>query len=119
MEEHENVIFDKESFYRRMGHNAQLISIVSKEFIKEASSQVEELKAIAATGNRLELSRQAHKLKGSSAEVAGNRMQRISFSLEKAAKLDESVVSQAVLLEKVILLEKEFLDLKKELELSA
>lgn len=116
MEEHDNVIFDKESFHSRMGHNVQLISIVSREFIKEAASQVEELKRIAETGNRLEISRQAHKLKGSSAEVGGNRMQKMAFSLETAAKGPNSKVSQDVLIEQVISLELAFLELKKEIE---
>ncbi|WP_191601556.1 Hpt domain-containing protein [Marinomonas algicola] len=119
MEEQENLIFDKASFHSRMGHNVQLISIVSKEFVKEASVQLEELKAISETGNRLDISRQAHKLKGSSAEVAGNRMQNVAFSLEQSAKRPESEVSQDTLIEKVVLLEQAFLELKKEIEQNA
>ncbi len=117
MQQCESVVFDKENFFSRMGNNNQLISIVSREFIKEASSQLEALKAIAVSGDRAELSKQAHKLKGSSAEVAGERMRLASFELESSAKLSESDIAHNELLEMVSRIETEFGDLKVELEL--
>ncbi|MFT2110414.1 ATP-binding protein [Marinomonas sp. 2405UD68-3] len=116
MQQDESLVFDKENFFSRMGNNTQLISIVSREFVKEASLQLEELKAIADAGDRMELSRQAHKLKGSSAEVAGERMRLASFELEKAAKLDANEVSQDELLEMVVRIDKELSVLKVELQ---
>lgn len=63
-----------------------LAKAVVKEFITEIPRQLASLKKSLDSGDALTVQRQAHTIKGASANMGGERMRDAAFQLEKAAQ---------------------------------
>ena len=88
------VLFDKESFIKRMGNRGFVLSIL-EDSLKLLPEYLETLRNMYSEGNMEAIYFQAHKLKGMVANINADALRNICFEVENAAKEgDEKTVSE-------------------------
>ena len=79
-------IFDRAVFLARMMDDEALVRAVSVGFIQDIPLQIAALKRFLAAGDATGAERQAHTIKGASANVSGERPREAAYQIEQAAR---------------------------------
>ncbi len=64
-------------------------------FLTDIPQQIRSLKRFIETGNASEAERQAHTIKGASANIDGERLRAVAFEIEKAARTGDLTAAAA------------------------
>jgi two-component system, sensor histidine kinase and response regulator len=95
----------------RMMEDEMLVNIVIDSFLEDIPNQIIGLKNFLETADISGVNRQAHTIKGASANIGAETMRQVAFEMEKAAGEGELTVAGGYLPE----LEKQFEMLKAEI----
>jgi PAS domain S-box-containing protein len=79
-------VFDKAGMMARLMDDEDLARIVVEGFLEDIPRQITTLKGYIETGDAAGTERQAHSIKGASANVGGELLQKVASRMEKAAK---------------------------------
>jgi PAS domain S-box-containing protein len=93
----ESPIWDKAGMRARLMEDEELASTVIKGFVEDIPRQIEALRGYLETGDAGSAERQAHTIKGASANVGAERLRAAAFEIEKAAKVGDSESAKACL----------------------
>ena len=85
-DESEAPVFDKEGMMARMMDDENLARTVVEGFLEDIPKQIEALKSCLEAGDAPRAERQAHSIKGASANVGGTALRNLAFEMEKAGK---------------------------------
>ena len=80
------MVWDKQELLARLMNNEEIIPVLLSAFIEDAPRTLNELKDAVAQNNIELITRQAHTLKGMSANLAANPLAEISRQIELASK---------------------------------
>ena len=101
-------ILDWEGFLDRVMDDEELARDIFNLFLKEVPGKIEKIHKTLEEGNILEANREAHTLKGSSANVGAIVLQAVSYEIEKFTKNGDLTKAASL----VPVLEKQFSKLK-------
>jgi two-component system, sensor histidine kinase and response regulator len=76
----------REQLLEAMGGDAELVAAVGTEYLRQTPEIMEQLRRAVANGQAAETARLAHKLKGSSLQLAGAELGQVAGELEDAAQ---------------------------------
>jgi CheY-like chemotaxis protein/HPt (histidine-containing phosphotransfer) domain-containing protein len=79
-------VFDKAGMMARLMDDEDLAQMVVEGFLKDIPLQIAALKGYLESGDAAGAERQAHTIKGASANVGGERLLEVAFEMEKSAK---------------------------------
>jgi HPt (histidine-containing phosphotransfer) domain-containing protein len=82
---HDPEIFDFDDFKERMMNDEELLEIIISGFVEKMPGMLNELKEFIAQGDQPDIKRQAHKIKGASANLGGELLRRAALKIELAA----------------------------------
>ena len=85
-EEPEAPVFDRPALMNRLGHDAGLMRMVLDTFLDDIPRQIALLRDFLASGDARGAERQAHTIKGASANIGAERLRALAFEMEKTAK---------------------------------
>jgi PAS domain S-box-containing protein len=105
-------IFDKAGMMSRLMNDENLAYKVVNGFLDDLPQQITALKEYLKSGDAVKAERQAHTIKGASANVGGEALRAVAFEMEKAAKGGEMNVVSMYMNE----LEAKFEELKEAME---
>ncbi len=108
-----SLVFDKAGIQQRLMDDDELISLVIAGFLGDIPLQIRTLKSYLEAGDATGVERQAHTIKGASANIGGEILWGIAYELEKLGKSGDLPAVQARMGE----LEAQFARLKDVLEL--
>jgi HPt (histidine-containing phosphotransfer) domain-containing protein len=97
-EEPEPPVFDKAAVIDRMMGDEEIAREVAGVFLADTPKQIAVLRGYLETGDAKGAERQAHSLKGSSANVGGERLRAAAFALEQEAKAGNLAAGKARLI---------------------
>jgi CheY-like chemotaxis protein/HPt (histidine-containing phosphotransfer) domain-containing protein len=80
------LIFDRAGMMARLVDDDDLLRVVVKGFLEDIPRRIAALKGYLETGDVSGAEHQAHTIKGSSANVGGERLREVAFEMEKAAR---------------------------------
>jgi HPt (histidine-containing phosphotransfer) domain-containing protein len=83
---HSSLIFDQSGVMARLMGDEDLVRTVIEGFIDDLPKQIEALKGYLEAGDAVGAERQAHTIKGASANVGGEALRAVAFELEQTAK---------------------------------
>jgi len=78
-------IFDRAVFEERMMHDQELIRMVIASFLGDMPGQILHLKKLATAGDTALVKKQAHKVRGAAATVAGEAMRALAGTIEHSS----------------------------------
>ncbi len=81
-----SISFDYDSFIKRVMDDKELAKIILDSFIKDIPEQIELLKNYIHENRIVEAERQAHSIKGASANIGGEQLREIALQIEKCCK---------------------------------
>jgi PAS domain S-box-containing protein len=84
-QEPQTAVFDKAAMLARLMDDAQLARIVAEGFVKNIPEQIAALRSCLDAGDLAAAGRQAHTIKGASANVSGERLRAVASAVETAA----------------------------------
>jgi CheY-like chemotaxis protein/HPt (histidine-containing phosphotransfer) domain-containing protein len=105
-------VFDKADMMARLMDDEDLARRVAGGFLEDIPKQIEVLKGCLEAGDVPTAERQAHSIKGASANVGGQALREVAFEMEKAGKTGDREAVTARLPE----LEAQFARLKAAME---
>jgi two-component system sensor histidine kinase/response regulator len=105
-------VFDKAGMMARMMDDEELARTVAESFLEDIPRQIEALRGYLAAGDIPGAERQAHTMKGASANVGGEALRAVAFEMEKAGKAGDLDAVKARLPE----MERQFARLKQAME---
>ncbi len=79
-------IFDKSGFLARIMDDDELAHMLIVGFLQDIPRQIEMLRGYLKAGDISSAERQAHTIKGASANVGGERLRNVALEMERAAK---------------------------------
>ncbi len=79
-------LFDRAGMMARLMNDEDLARTVVKGFLEDVPQQIELLKGYLETGDTPGAERQAHSIKGASANLGGEALRAVAFEMEKAGK---------------------------------
>ena len=79
-------VFDKAGMMARLMDDEDLARTVVEGFLEDIPKQIEALKGYLEAGDAARAERQAHTIKGASANVGGEALRAVAFEMEKAGK---------------------------------
>jgi CheY-like chemotaxis protein/HPt (histidine-containing phosphotransfer) domain-containing protein len=79
-------VFDKADMMARLMDDEDLARRVAGGFLEDIPKQIEVLKGCLEAGDVATAERQAHSIKGASANVGGQALREVAFAMEKAGK---------------------------------
>ena len=82
---HTSCIFDRTGMMARLMDDEALARTVAEGFLMDIPRQIEALKGYLEAGDGQGAVRQAHTIKGASANVGGEDLRTVAFEMEKAA----------------------------------
>ncbi len=85
----ESAIWAREDMSQRLGNDETIIKVVTDSFIESLPEQIETLKKQLEESPKEDVARQAHSIKGASANVGGEALRAIALKMEMAAKEDK------------------------------
>ncbi|MCP4677223.1 MAG: response regulator [Deltaproteobacteria bacterium] len=94
-EEPAAIDFDKAGLLTRMMDDEDLVQIVVDTFLEDAPKQIAKLVEYLESGDAEGAARQAHTIKGASANVGGEALRKVAYNMEKAGKAEELDVIRA------------------------
>ena len=83
---HSSLIFDRAGLMARLMDDEYLARMVVEGFQEDIPKQIAALKGYLESGDAAGAERQAHTIKGASANVGGKRLMEVAFEMEKAAR---------------------------------
>jgi CheY-like chemotaxis protein/HPt (histidine-containing phosphotransfer) domain-containing protein len=111
-QEPEASVFDKPGMLARLMDDDDLARTVAKSFLDDIPRQMHALKESLDAGDVAGTERQAHTIKGASANVGAERLRAVAFEMEKAAQAGDVSAVQARMAD----LERQFDALKDAME---
>jgi len=105
-------VFDRAALMERLMDDEDLAQVVISGFIQDIPRQIKSFKDCLDTGDASGAERQAHTIKGASANVGGEILRAVALKMEKAGKTGDLDTVKAVMPE----LEAQFEILKKAME---
>jgi PAS domain S-box-containing protein len=88
-------IFDRAGLLTRLMEDEDLARTVADGFLNDIPRQIETLRGYLSTGNTAGAERQAHTIKGASANVGGEALGAKAFEMEKAARAGDLAAVRA------------------------
>ena len=82
---HSSLIFDRAGMMTRLMNDEYLARTITGGFLENIPYQIEALRGYLEAGDRLGVERQAHTIKGASANMGGDALCAVAFEMEKAA----------------------------------
>jgi HPt (histidine-containing phosphotransfer) domain-containing protein len=82
----DRIVFDKTAFLARIGGDESLLGEILSLYINDVPKQMSAIEKSMIEKNTQDLQRQAHTLKGSSANVGALTVQAAALALEKACR---------------------------------
>ncbi len=79
-------VFDRDALLKRLGGDEGLLRDIVGVFLQDAPGQMQSLKDAIEKGDTILVQRQAHTLKGASANVGASALQELAFQMEMAGK---------------------------------
>jgi PAS domain S-box-containing protein len=76
-------VFNKAALMRRLMNDEELARVVIAGFLEDIPLQIQALKGFLEADKVIEAERQAHTIKGASANIGGEALQAIAFEMEK------------------------------------
>jgi CheY-like chemotaxis protein/HPt (histidine-containing phosphotransfer) domain-containing protein len=107
-------VFDKAGVLARLMHDEELARKVAQAFLEDTPRQIEALRQYLQSGDLMRLERQAHSIKGASANVGGEALRAAAWEMERAAKAGDLGAARTCLLK----VEQEFDRLKEAIRTS-
>ncbi|MFZ2956596.1 MAG: response regulator [Candidatus Ozemobacteraceae bacterium] len=104
-------VFDRAGMFSRLMDDEELIRVLIKDFLVDLPRQILALKEFLDAGNVPSTERQAHTIKGASANVGGEALCAVALKMEKAARDGDLEFVKAAFTE----LQQQFELLKKEI----
>ncbi len=86
---HSSLIFDRAGMMARLMDDENLARMVVEEFLKDIPLRIAALKGYLETGDAAGAERQAHTIKGASANMGGERLRDVAFEIEKTARIGD------------------------------
>jgi PAS domain S-box-containing protein len=84
-------VFDKAGMMARLLDDKDLARMVVEGFLEDIPRQISALKGYLETGDAAGTERQAHTIKGASANVGGEALRSVAFEIEKAARAGDLI----------------------------
>lgn len=81
-----SMVFDYKSFMKRVMDDKELAKTILNSFLDDIPKQIELLKNYLKEDRIKEAERQAHSIKGASANIGGEQLREIAFKIEKLCK---------------------------------
>jgi PAS domain S-box-containing protein len=113
--EAEPLVFDREDLMRRMMDDEDLAHIIIAGFIEDIPHQIQALKEYLQAGSASDVQRQAHTIKGASANIGATALRMIAAEMEKNGKSGDLPAIQQHISELEIQFERLVEVLKKEI----
>ncbi|HEY5529056.1 MAG TPA: response regulator, partial [Thermoleophilia bacterium] len=88
-DEPETVVFDRAGVVARMMDDEDLARTVVEGFLEDIPRQIEVLRRCLDTGDAEGATRQAHTIKGASANVGGEALRAVALEMEKAGQVGD------------------------------
>jgi CheY-like chemotaxis protein/HPt (histidine-containing phosphotransfer) domain-containing protein len=85
IEHRSSKVFDKASMMSRLMDDKELARTIVTGFLADIPAQIETMKAQLKAGDAASVERQAHTIKGASANLGGEALRAVAFAMEKAA----------------------------------
>ena len=82
-------VFDSVAMSKRLMDDEELIRTIAESFLVDMTQQIEQLKDLVASNDVQQVVAQAHKIKGTSANVGGMVLSAHALKMEKAGKADD------------------------------
>ncbi len=82
-------VFDRKGYMERLLDDIELAHSIMEEFLKDIPCQIRTLKTMLESDDRNGVERQAHTIKGTSANVGGEQLRAVAAAMEKAAKVGD------------------------------
>ena len=82
----ETPVWDRPKFLERLLNDEDLAKMIQEGFLEDIPQQIHALKAFIIAGDMAGAERQAHTIKGASANVGGERLRTVAFKMEKASE---------------------------------
>jgi PAS domain S-box-containing protein len=103
-------VFNDAGLSERLFHDQELIQSVLQAFLGDIPHQISILKACLDAGDLTGVHRQAHTIKGASANIGANRLRQAALGVEKLCKMSDQPVENVLekLRENIPYLEAEF-----------
>jgi signal transduction histidine kinase/DNA-binding response OmpR family regulator len=79
-------VFDRDGMLARLMGDENLAAAVVEGFLEEMPGEIETLRRLASEGDAVAARRQAHSIKGASANVGGERLRAVALQAEKAGQ---------------------------------
>jgi PAS domain S-box-containing protein len=79
------LVWNKQKLLERLMGDEELLKVILDIFVADIPLQIQALKAFLASGDVSGVERQAHTIKGASANVAAERLRAVAIEMEKAA----------------------------------
>lgn len=92
---HSSLIFDRAGMMARIMDDEDLARTVIEAFLDDVPKQIEALRGYLEAGDAPGVERQAHTIKGASANVGGERLHAVAFEMEKAGKAGDLSAGKA------------------------
>jgi CheY-like chemotaxis protein len=96
-EEEASPVFDKSFLLSQLGDDTKLTQSILRDFIMDMPHQIRKLKILIENHEIDKAVRQAHKIKGTSANVGGEGLKRIAYEMEKSAKAGNTEILQELM----------------------
>jgi HPt (histidine-containing phosphotransfer) domain-containing protein len=80
------VVFDRAGMLERLMNDEDLAQVVTECFLDDIPRQIEALRGYLDASEAPGAERQAHAIKGASANVGGEALRALAFEMEKAGK---------------------------------
>lgn len=113
-EQKENEVFDKKGLFERLMEDKDLIKDIIEGFLEEVPGQIAALNEALEKKDRELIRRQAHSLKGASANIGASALRETAYQIELAAKAGDLDKASDLIPE----LNKQLKELKQALALS-
>jgi len=86
LESDQNEIFDKQTLLERVGGNEEIVKSIVNLFLEEIPNQLNDLNQALADNDQEKSTREAHSLKGASANFGAKILEKVSLSIEMACR---------------------------------
>jgi HPt (histidine-containing phosphotransfer) domain-containing protein len=89
VEDADDGVLDPRPIVRMLGNDAALISQFIDIFLTDIPDQIDSLEQALDDGDLLEAEKRAHRIKGASVDVGGQRVHLVALEVEQAAKRED------------------------------
>ena len=80
------VVFDRAGMTQRLMNDAELVEMVTTDFLADMPAQIQALRSFAERGDLQGAANKAHLIKGASSNVGGEALRAVAYEIEKAGK---------------------------------